>query len=91
MARGWPSICCGESVLFFVEDVVKVSCTAAARGSCWRGAVVQGEEEDEQRRGGQADAGACARVLDQKIRSEVTADAETSRAGKAGWGGGSRG
>ena len=26
LPESWPCLCCGESFLFFVEDVVKVSC-----------------------------------------------------------------
>ena len=28
--KSWPCICCGESFLFFVEDVVKVSCLCSS-------------------------------------------------------------
>lgn len=30
LLESWPCICCGESFLFFVEDVVKVSCLCSS-------------------------------------------------------------
>jgi hypothetical protein len=45
----------GDSFLFFVEDVVKVSCNCAALGFAWE----RVGEWAEERRGSQVDAGAC--------------------------------
>jgi hypothetical protein len=77
LPEGWPVICCGESFLFFVEDVVNASCLCSSEFAGGSSVGVEGARKDwkfppdgRQRQGCRDQRTACSYLCPEKKRTE---------------------